>query len=102
LNRVFCCYPDVNALLERSLESAGSVYGFTVPRSKGLAGAFGRATTAMSNLWYRARRKRYAGFRVYIHDVDRIDARVRAEGFVPVRRETRRFVWDLAVYAKPA
>lgn len=102
LNRVFCCYPDVNALLERSLAAAGSVYAFTVPRSKGVAGAFGRVLTAVSNLWYRLRRKRYAGFRVYIHDVERIDTRVRAQGFVPVRRETRRFAWDLAVYARPA
>lgn len=100
LNRVFCCYPDVNALLERSLAAAGSVYAFTIPRSKGVAGAFGRAITAMSNLWYRLRRTKYAGFRTFIHDVDRIDARVRAQGFVPVRRETRRVVWDLAVYAR--
>ena len=101
LNRVFCCYPDVNALLERSLAAAGSVYAFTVPRSKGVAGAFGRVLTARSNLWSRLRRKRYAGFRVYIHDVERIDTRVRAQGFVQVRREIRRFAWDLAVYARP-
>lgn len=102
LNRVFCCYPDVNALLERSLAAAGSVYGFTVPRSTGLVGLFGRVQTAMANLWFRLRRKKYVGFRTYIHDVDRIDARVRAAGFSPVRREHRRIVWDLAVYARSA
>jgi SAM-dependent methyltransferase len=102
LNRVFCCYPDVNALLERSLASAGSVYGFTVPRSTGVVGLFGRVQTAMANLWFRLRRKKYAGFRTYIHDVDKIDARVRAAGFSPIRREHRRIVWDLAVYARPA
>jgi len=102
LNRVFCCYPDVNALLERSLAAAGSVYGFTIPRSKGLVGAFGRVLVALSNAWYRLRRTKYAGFRTFIHDVDRIDARVRAAGFSPVRREHRRIVWDLAVYARSA
>jgi SAM-dependent methyltransferase len=101
LNRVFCCYPDVKALLERSLAAAGSVYGFTIPRSKGLAGVLGRLLVAVSNAWYRLRRTKYAGFRTFIHDIDRIDERVRAEGFVPIRRETRRVVWDLAVYAKP-
>ncbi len=102
LNRVFCCYPDVNALLERSLAAAGSVYGFTIPRSNGLVGAFGRTMVAVSNAWFRLRRTKYAGFRTFVHDVDRIDTRVRAAGFVPVRRETKRFVWDLAVYARPA
>lgn len=101
LNRVFCCYADVHGLLERSLAAAGSVYGFTIPRSTGLAGAFGRVQAAIENAWYRLRRRKYGDFRVYIHDVDRIDARVRAEGFRPVRRETRRLVWDLAVYARP-
>jgi SAM-dependent methyltransferase len=102
LNRVFCCYPDVNVLLERSLTAAGSVFGFTVPRSRGLVGLFGRVQTAMANLWFRLRRKKYVGFRTYIHDVDRIDARVRAAGFSPVRREHRRIVWDVAVYARSA
>jgi hypothetical protein len=33
--------------------------------------------------------------------VDRIDARVQSAGFLPIRRERRRFVWHLAVYARP-
>ncbi|MGH2635069.1 MAG: class I SAM-dependent methyltransferase [Actinomycetota bacterium] len=100
LNRVFCCYPDVRSLLERSLAAAGSVYAFTVPRSTGLAGRIARAQTAASNVWYRLRSSKFGGFRVYIHDIGRIDARVRAEGFEPLRREHRRFAWDLAVYRR--
>ena len=100
LNRVFCCYPDVENLLERSLAAAGSVYAFTIPRSTGLAGWISRAQTAIANRWYRLRSSKFAGFRVYIHDIGRIDARVRAEGFEPLRREHRRFAWDLAVYAR--
>lgn len=101
LNRVFCCYPDVQGLLERSLAAAGSVYAFTAPRSKGLVGAFGRVQVAIMNVWYRLRRSKFGGFRVYIHDIDRIDARVRSEGFEPVKRENRRIVWDLVVYSRP-
>lgn len=101
LNRVFCCYRDVQGLLERSLAAAGSVYAFTAPRSKGPVGAFGRVHVAIANAWFRLRRSKFGGFQTYIHDVDRIDARVRAEGFSPVRRETRRIVWDLAVYTRP-
>jgi hypothetical protein len=49
---------------------------------------------------YRLREKRYRGFRTFVHDVRAMDERVREAGFRPVRRERRRLVWDLAVYAR--
>ncbi len=100
LNRVFCCYRDADALLDNSLSAAGSVYAFTTPPSTGLGGAFVKVQSRFWNAWYRLRDRKFQGFRVYIHDVDRIDARVRAAGFRPIRRERRRFVWHLAVYAR--
>jgi magnesium-protoporphyrin O-methyltransferase len=100
LNRVFCCYPDVDGLLDRSLEAAGSVYAFTMPRSAGLLGTVERLQTRIGNWWMRLRPKAYGGFQVFIHDVDAVDARVRAAGFRPIRREHRRVVWELAVYAR--
>ena len=100
VNRVVCCYPDADGLLERSLTAAGSVYAFTAPVSKGLVGLFNRAQVRFSNLAYRVQKKKYGGFRTFVHDVNRIDERVRAAGFRPVRRERRRVVWDLAVYTR--
>jgi magnesium-protoporphyrin O-methyltransferase len=100
LNRVVCCYPDVDGLLERSLAAAGSVYAFTAPVSRGPAGVLNRVQTWFGNASYRMRKKKYAGFRTFVHDVGRIDELVRAAGFRPVRRERRRVVWDLAVYAR--
>lgn len=100
LNRVFCCYPDVDALVEQSLAAAGSIYAFTTPPSKGLGGAFVRLQGWFANAWYRLRDKKFGGFRVFVHDVEKIDARVRAAGFRPLRSERRRFVWHLAVYAR--
>jgi SAM-dependent methyltransferase len=102
LNRVFCCYRDAEALLENSLSAAGSVYAFTTPPSKGLGGAFVKAQSRLWNVWYRLRDRKFQGFRVYVHDVDRIDARVQSAGFRRLRRERRRFVWHLAVYARPS
>jgi len=101
LNRVFCCYRDADALLENSLSAAGAVYAFTTPPSKGLGGAYVKMQSRFWNVWYRLRDRKFQGFRVFIHDVDRIDARVQAAGFRPIRRERRRFVWHLAVYARP-
>jgi SAM-dependent methyltransferase len=100
LNRVFCCYPGIDALLERSVTAARTIYAFTVPRSRGLAGAFGRLTTSVSNVWYRIRDRKFRGFRVFIHDVDAIDARVRDAGFRPLRRRHVRLMWELAVYER--
>jgi SAM-dependent methyltransferase len=102
LNRVFCCYRDAEALLDNSLSAAGSVYAFTTPPSKGLGGAFVKTQARFWNVWYRLRDRKFQGFRVFIHDVDRIDARVQSAGFRPIRRERRRFVWHLAVYTRPA
>jgi SAM-dependent methyltransferase len=100
VNRVVCCYPDADGLLDHSLAAAGSVYAFTAPVSGGVVGLFSRAFNAFGNLSYRLRKRRYRGFRTFIHDVERIDARVRSAGFRPLRRERRRLVWELAVYTR--
>jgi magnesium-protoporphyrin O-methyltransferase len=100
LNRVVCCFPDADGLLDRSLAAAGSVYALTAPVSRGPAGLLNRAQTTMSNAWYALRKERYQGFRTFVHDMGRIDQRVRSAGFRPLRREHRRVVWDLAVYAR--
>jgi SAM-dependent methyltransferase len=100
LNRVFCCYPDIDGLLERSLLAAGSVYAFTAPPSRGVLGAVAKVQTRLSNVWYRIRDRKFGGFRVFVHDLERVDATVRAAGFRPVRSRRARFAWRLAVYAR--
>jgi magnesium-protoporphyrin O-methyltransferase len=100
LNRVFCCYPDVDGLLGNSLSAARSVYAFTTPPSSGLGGIIARLQTTLANAWYALRRKKFGGFRVFVHDVAAIDARVREAGFRPRAAGRRRLVWHLAVYAR--
>ena len=100
LNRVLCCYADAEGLLARTLAAAGSVYAFTAPVSGGPIGLLNRSWTWLWNVVYRIRKKKYAGFQTHIHDVRGMDERVRMAGFRPVRRERRRVVWDLAVYAR--
>ena len=100
INRVVCCYPDTENLLERTLGAARSVFAMTAPVSTGPVGAYNRVLNRWWNVWYRLRRKKFAGFRTFIHDLDRIDERIRAAGFRRVRHERRRIVWDLAVYAR--
>ncbi len=99
LDKVFCCYPDVDGLLANSLAAARSVYAFSVPPSAGFRGSVRRALTRIANRWYRLRRRKFGGFRTYVHDVPSLDARVRAAGFEPLTSR-RRFAWDIAVYAR--
>jgi magnesium-protoporphyrin O-methyltransferase len=100
LNRVVCCYPDARALLDNTLAAAGRVYGLSAPVDRGIPGLINRIIVVISNAWYALRRSKFRGFRVFVHDLDVIEARIRAAGFVPTRRGRRRVVWQLAVYER--
>lgn len=100
LNRVLCCYPDVDALIENVTGAAGRVLVFTAPIDRGLAGAFNRVLTWCSNRWYALRRRKYRGFRVFVHDLEEVEGRIRASGFERVRAEHVRVVWQLEVFVR--
>ena len=100
LDKVFCCYPNVEGLLGNSLHAARAVYAFSVPPSSGLRGAGARAVTRIQNALYRMRRRKFGGFQTYVHDVSQMDSRVREAGFERLFSR-RRFAWDLAVYVRP-
>jgi SAM-dependent methyltransferase len=100
VNRVVCCYPDADGILERTLAAAGSVYAISAPISSGATGVYNRVHNALWNVVYRLRDRHYGGFRTFIHDVERIDRSVRSAGFRRVHHERRRVVWHLAVYAR--
>jgi magnesium-protoporphyrin O-methyltransferase len=99
LNRVICCYPHVEALLDRTLAAAGSIFAYTAPPSDGVLGATARAFARLSNIWYMIRRSRFGDFRVFVHDLEAVDTRIQAAGFRR-RRLRRRREWNLAVYSR--
>jgi len=98
LNRVVCCYPNVEALLANTLDATNRVYAFSAPVDRGAAGLLNRVVVRVSNGWYAIRRSKFRGFRTFVHDLDQIDARVRGTGFVLVHRARRRVVWEFAIY----
>ena len=100
LNRVLCCYPDIDALLDNSLSAARFVYAFTAPPSAGLAGTCSQAQTRLANSWFRIRDDKFRGFRAHVHDLQAVDRRVREAGFRPVVEGRRRLVWHLAIYER--
>jgi SAM-dependent methyltransferase len=100
LNRVVCCYPRVESLISNTLGAAGSMYAVSAPTDRGLAGALNAFVMWWSNGWFRLRRRKFGDFRVFLHDLAAIDARVRAQGFAQIHHERRHWVWDIAVWAR--
>jgi SAM-dependent methyltransferase len=100
LNRVVCCYPSADALLTNTLGATRSVFAFTAPVDRGLLGMWNRFLGWFGNGWYALRAKKFRGFRVFIHDLGAIEARIVAAGFRPATREQRRLTWDLRVYTR--
>ena len=100
LNRVLCCYPRVDRLLANSLGATGSVYAYTAPAHRGLVGFLNRAWVAIANRWFGIRRKKFRGFRAFVHDLDAIDRTIASHGFREVHRSRERGIWQLSVFER--
>jgi SAM-dependent methyltransferase len=93
LDRVICCYPDMETLVERAAAKARRLFGAVFP----VDSWWMRATVGAVNALQRVRR---SAFRVYVHSPAAIDAVLRRNGFE--RRTRRRTVlWEVATYARP-
>ncbi|HEY7407694.1 MAG TPA: class I SAM-dependent methyltransferase [Gemmatimonadaceae bacterium] len=92
LDRVICCYPDMEALVAASAGKARRLYGAVFPRQR--PGV--KVMSAVGNLVCRLRGD---PFRSYIHPTAAIDAAVRRQGFT-VRSIADTLLWRVAVYAR--
>ena len=92
LDRVICCYPDMEGLVAASAAKTQRLYGAVVPRERWVM----KAMLAVENFVRRLRRN---PFRAYIHPVAGIDAAARRQGLTPrLIRDT--FLWRVAVYSR--
>lgn len=92
LDKVICCYPDAQGLVERSLAKARRIYAFTIPRDRAFV-CFGVAVLAA------ALRLLGSRFRPYVHDPEAIDAWLRQQGFSLAHR-AQTPIWQCAVYLR--
>ena len=92
LDRVICCYPEMEGLVTASAGKAQRLYGAVFPRER-------RGVKLMSMLGNLMWRLRGNPFRSYIHSTAAIDAEVRRQGFTP-RFVADTFLWRVAVYAR--
>jgi SAM-dependent methyltransferase len=92
LDRVVCCYPDLQALVRQSVARARSRYGLVYPRDTWWI----RAGSTVLNGLARLFRQR---IRAYIHRTADLDSIVRGAGFVLRLRRTNVF-WQVTVYER--
>jgi magnesium-protoporphyrin O-methyltransferase len=92
LDRVICCYPDVERLVDASVSKATQVYGLVYPRERRL----NRLGFAAANAFFRLRG---SAFRLYVHPGSVVEAIIYHHGF---RRRSYRqtFFWQAVTYVR--
>ena len=92
LERVICCYPDVESLVELSSRLADRVYGLVYPRTNLLS----KTVAILFNLTMRLKR---SPFRVFIHPDSVIDWVARSNDLRPSSRR-KTLLWQIVVYER--
>lgn len=92
LNRVVCCYPDYQALVEKSTAKAGKVYALVFPKDWWII----RKGLNLMNWVFKAQKSLYVA---YIHPVAEIDRIIHASGFVPAYQRST-LGWHVWVYRR--
>ncbi len=94
LDKVICCYPDVDLLLKSSLEKTESYYGLVFPRENFLT----RIGFRLINLWFKIRRSE---FRTFIHSHKKVDEIIQSHGFRK-KSQDKTILWQVVLYKKAA
>ena len=92
LDRVICCYPDMEALVGLSAERAQRLYGVVYPRRTWWT----RIVFRGLNLGSRLRR---SSFRAFVHPPDAVDALICANGLTQ-RFYQKTILWQVVVYGR--
>lgn len=93
LDRVVCCYGDVDALVERAAERTLRRLAITLPPDTWYL----RLGLGLGNAWYRLTRNAY---RAYVHPHERVVAAARAGGLEPAGTSAVGW-WRLLVFERP-
>jgi predicted TPR repeat methyltransferase len=92
LDKVVCCYPDVDKLLGLSLEKSTQYYGLVFPKG----GMLSKLLTGIANTYLKWKKSE---FRTYIHDPKYVHSLITQQGFERVVHD-KTFVWNIMLYKK--
>lgn len=94
LDRVVCCYPDMDALVAATAARARGVYAVVFPRE----GLLNRIAFPLTNLYLRLRG---SAFRIFLHPTRRVDDAAALQG-LRLASVRRTLLWQVRVYERPA
>jgi magnesium-protoporphyrin O-methyltransferase len=92
LDRVICCYDEVEKLVDLSAERAGKYYGLVYPRDVWWA----KIVVGIGNIFYRLRG---SPFRSFVHSTKVVEARTSRAGLRRIFYQQTPF-WQVVVYAR--
>ena len=92
LDKVLCCYPEIDTLLSMSLERAQRLYAVVVPRPHWLVAAVWRLGIAVFKLLRNS-------FHPYYHDWQRTAATIAAAGFERIFA-ARTLAWEAWIFRR--
>jgi magnesium-protoporphyrin O-methyltransferase len=92
LDKVICCYPDMERLVTRSADRTRRLWGAVYPRDTRLA----RVITRLQNA---IRKLRRSEFRTFVHPESAIEAVLRGRR-LHMRATARTPIWKVAVFAR--
>ena len=92
LDRVICCYPDMETLSARACEHAHRLVGLVYPRDVWWMRIAVKAVNAVKRL-------QRSAFRVFVHDPHKIDAALRA-GDLTAERRAHTVAWEIVIYRR--
>lgn len=92
LDRVLCCYPDFERLIETSARKARSWVALSIPRNRWFV---------RMGLWFENQIRALRGnpFRTFVHNPEKIHERLVQAGFECRNRE-QSMVWQMSVYCR--
>jgi magnesium-protoporphyrin O-methyltransferase len=92
LDRVVCCYDDVEALVSLSVAKVRQLYALVYPRDKWWV----KLVLFFENLGYRSH---HSPLRVFVHPTRLVDGLVRAAGLEQIIQKNT-FAWQIAIYRR--
>ena len=92
LDKVVCCYPDAQGLVQKSLDKTKRAYALTYPRNRWFVRVGARVWNAV--LWLIR-----SDFRTFVHDPDRIESWIIGEG-LEKRFENQTAAWLTQIYLR--
>lgn len=92
LDKVVCCYEDLNSLLEASIEKTRSTYGLTHPKNNLLIKIFFNVYIFFSKLFR-------ASFSPFWYDWAQMHEQIIAQGFQPIYQNST-FLWQVVVFKR--